>query len=307
MKNYYRIMLGKQSTYATECFAGGFIGADFDIDVDLTGKLPENWREFNKAFIPIYLQGHPEKTRVGAGLACGALWTISKGVRIGDIVLCPDGEGGYRIGEIAGGYQYRPGTNLPHRRPVQWGGTVTRESMSDALRNSTGSIGTVSTITHHQEEIERLIAGTAPPRITVNDETIEDVSEFALERHLEDFLVQNWKLTELGKKYDIFEEDGEMVGKQYATDTGPMDVLAISKDRKTLLVVELKKGRVSDTVVGQVQRYMGYVKMELAEAGQEVKGVIIGLEEDIKLRRALSVAPNIEFYRYKVKFELYKG
>ena len=31
------------------------------------------------------------------------------------------------------------------------------------------------------------------------------------------------------------------------------------KDKKTLLVVELKKGRVSDNVVGQIQRYMGYV------------------------------------------------
>lgn len=307
MKNYYRIMLGKQSVYAAECFVGGFIGADFDIDLDLTGKLPENWREFNKAFIPIYLQNHPEKTRVGAGLACGALWTIAKGIRIGAVVLSPDGEGGYRIGEVTGGYQYRPGTNLPHRRQVRWSGTVARDSMSDVLRNSTGSIGTVSTITHHQEEIERLIAGTAPPRITVNDETIEDVSEFALERHLEDFLVQNWRYTELGRRYDIYEEDGELVGQQYETDTGRIDVLAISKDRKELLVVELKKGRVSDSVVGQVQRYMGYVKEELAETGQVVKGVIIALEDDIRLRRALSVAPSIEFYRYKVKFELYKG
>jgi hypothetical protein len=29
MKNYYRIMLGRKSAYANECFAGGFIGADF--------------------------------------------------------------------------------------------------------------------------------------------------------------------------------------------------------------------------------------------------------------------------------------
>jgi restriction system protein len=133
------------------------------------------------------------------------------------------------------------------------------------------------------------------------------VSEFALERHLEDFLVQNWRNTELARRYDIYEEDGELVGQQYETDTGRIDVLAVSKDRKEILVVELKKGRVSDTVVGQIQRYMGYVKEELAEEGQAVKGVIIALEDDIRLRRALSVAPNIEFYRYKVRFELYKG
>jgi len=76
--------------------------------------------------------------------------------------------------------------------------------------------------------------------------------------------------------------------------------------KETLLVVELKRGRVSDNVVGQILRYMGYVKEELAEAGQEVKGVIIGLEADIRLKRALAVMTNIEFYKYQVSFKLYK-
>lgn len=80
---------------------------------------------------------------------------------------------------------------------------------------------------------------------------------FALEKHLEEFLVQNWHQTELGIKYNIYEEEGELVGQQYPTDTGPIDILAISKDKTELLVVELKKGRASDAVIGQIQRYMG--------------------------------------------------
>ncbi len=52
---------------------------------------------------------------------------------------------------------------------------------------------------------------------------------------------------------------------------------------------------------------MGYVKDKLAEQGQQVKGVIIALEDDLKLRRALSVAQNIEFYRYQLSFKLIKG
>lgn len=71
-------------------------------------------------------------------------------------------------------------------------------------------------------------------------------------------------------------------------------------------VVELKRGRVSDTVVGQIQRYMGFVKDELAEPNQIVKGVIIGLEDDLRIRRALSVTNNIEYYRYEVSFKLNK-
>ena len=83
-----------------------------------------------------------------------------------------------------------------------------------------------------------------------------------------------------------------------------MDILAISKDKSELLVVEPKNGRDSDVVVGQIQRYMGYAQYELAEVNQTVKGVIIGLESDLRLRRALSVIPNIRFYRYEVNFKL---
>ena len=71
-----------------------------------------------------------------------------------------------------------------------------------------------------------------------------------------------------------------------------------------MLVIELKRGRASDVVVGQIQRYMGYVKDELLEQGQVVKGLIIGKEDDLKLRRALSVCTNIEFYKYKIDFKL---
>ena len=45
-------MLGEKSVYADECYKGNFIGADFSIDIDLSGKLSENWREFNQKFIP---------------------------------------------------------------------------------------------------------------------------------------------------------------------------------------------------------------------------------------------------------------
>ena len=85
-----------------------------------------------------------------------------------------------------------------------------------------------------------------------------------------------------------------------------MDILAISKDKTKLLVVELKRGRASDSVVGQVQRYMGYVVEVLAEANQEVHGVIIALEDDLKIQRALKVTRNIEFYRYIINFKLEK-
>jgi restriction system protein len=173
--------------------------------------------------------------------------------------------------------------------------------MSQQLKNSSGGITTVINLTKYTPEIEALLEGKTPSVLTTNDETIEDPSVFALEKHLEDFLVKNWSTTVLAKKYDIFTEDSEIVGQQY-----PSDILAVSKDGKELLVVELKRGRASDAVVGQIQRYMGYVKDELAEPGQTVKGLIIALEDDIKIQRALSVCTNIEFYTYKIQFTLDK-
>jgi restriction system protein len=308
MKSYYRLMLGQKSVFARQCFDGGFVGVDFGIAEDLTGKLPEAWREFNKKYIPVYLAGHPDKTKIAAGLACGTLWTVAKGLKTGDIVLCPDGSNIYHVGEISGDYQYAPGTDLPHRRPVTWlKETIERNSMSDDLRHATGSINTLSNISGYQEEIEKLIGATAAPVIVSTDPTVEDPSAFAMEKHLEEFLVQNWAQTDLGKEYDIYTEDGEMVGQQYETDTGPLDILAISKDRKQLLVIELKKGRASDVILGQILRYMGYVQDELTENGQNVTGIIIALEDDQRIRRALSVVPNVSFYRYQISFKLVKG
>ena len=142
--------------------------------------------------------------------------------------------------------------------------------------------------------------------IQSSDETIEDPSVFALEKHLEEFLIANWNSCELSQNYDLFEEDGEIIGQQYPTDTGFIDILAVSKDRREILVIELKKGRASDAVVGQIQRYMGYILDEVVEENQTVRGCIIALQEDLRIKRALRINPTIDFYRYEVSFKLQK-
>jgi restriction system protein len=304
MKRYFRIMLGRSSIFAPEAHAGGYVGVNWFQGIDLSNHLPENWRDFNKEFIPAYLQDHPEKSKVAAGLSCGFTWTVCKGIKQGDIVLSPNGKGHYYVGEVASDYLYVPGGNLPHRRKVSWyPDAIDRSAMSLELRRSTGSIGTISEVTQYAAELVSLISSPANFAHQVTED-IEDDVVFALESQLKEFLVANWAGTDLGKKYDIFEDEGERVGIEYPTDTGRMDILAIRKDGKELLVVELKRGRVSDVVVGQVQRYMGYVTEVLADKDQSVRGAIIGLEDDLNLRRALVVTRNIEFFRYEIKFKL---
>ena len=306
MRQYYRVMLGKQSSLAAECFAGGFIGADFDIHEDLSGRLPTEWREFNRKWIPVYLVNQPGKSKISAGLACGALWTVAKGIGVGDIVLSPDGRGNYRVGEVQGDYYYLPGPTLPHRRNVRWfDRQIPRASMSSALQGSTGSSGTISFLGPHVQELERLIGkGAETLAQSTTTQEIDDPLAFAMEKHLEDFLIANWTSTALGREFEIWAEDGELKGQQYRTDTGPIDILAVSKDRKRLLVIELKRGRASDPVVGQILRYMGYVGEVLAEDGQTVEGAVIALEDDPKLQRALQAISHVRFYRYKLHFSL---
>ncbi|MES2027046.1 MAG: endonuclease NucS domain-containing protein [Pseudomonadota bacterium] len=306
-KNYYRVMLGKKSVYASDCFDRGFIGLDNGYPFDLTGKLPGEWRTFNREFVPHFLELYPDKSKIAAGLASGVVWVVCKGILKGDIVLCPDGTGTYRIGEVTGDYTFVPDEPLLHQRQVHWlPVSIDRSDMPVDLKNSAGSIGTVCDLSHYRDVIEMLMGNAAVPKLFPTDEAVEDPAAFALEKHLEDFLVKNWIQTDLGKNYDIFEIEGQLVGQQYPTDTGPMDILAIRKDKKELLVVELKKGRASDAVVGQVLRYMGYAQQELAESNQTVRGVIIALDDDQRIRRALAVTPAIDFYRYQISFKLLK-
>jgi restriction system protein len=70
-------------------------------------------------------------------------------------------------------------------------------------------------------------------------------------------------------------------------------------------VIELKRGRVSDVVVGQILRYMGFVK-EL-DPTKRVRGIIIGSDDDIRLRRALAMTTGIEYYQYEVNFKLHRS
>jgi len=132
---------------------------------------------------------------------------------------------------------------------------------------------------------------------------VDFAAEFAMEKHLEDFLVRNWESTELGKKYELIERDGDVVSPQYPTEVGKIDLLVKDKETKRFVVIELKKGQTNDDTVGQVARYMGWVKKNLA-GGHEVSGVIIARASDPRLQYALLTVPNVELFVYKVSFAL---
>ncbi len=300
----YRVRLGKGGSEAAAALSEGWVGTGWLGTIDLTGRFPDDWRPFNAEFRAAVLEHDSTDSAVAAGIACAMTWQIGHGLAQGDRVITRGASGTFHVGEITGPYFYAFGSTLPHRRPVTWfTKTFEREEVSEDFWRSLRAAGTVADMSAHAEELTALL-GDSSHGVVVSDADVENPLSFVLEKHLEDFLVSNWDRTELATKYRLFEQDGE-VAQQFPTDTGPIDILAETLDGSALVVIELKRGRVSDRVVGQTLRYMGYVKD--LDPSREVRGLIIGTEEDLGFQRALSVVPNIEFLRYEVYFKLVKN
>jgi RecB family endonuclease NucS len=102
-----------------------------------------------------------------------------------------------------------------------------------------------------------------------------------LEKHLEEHLERHLDKIEPGLK---------MLGRQYKTEVGPIDLYARASNGD-LVVIELKKGRAADKVFGQICRYIGCIKEDHAEDGEKVRGFIVGREVDEKLKYAAKAVP----------------
>jgi hypothetical protein len=93
-----------------------------------------------------------------------------------------------------------------------------------------------------------------------NEESSYSQGLFCMESQLEDFIINNWENTELGKKYDLIYENGDLISKQFKTEIGIINILGKDKLNKNYVVIELKRNQTSDDTFGQLTRYMGWVK-----------------------------------------------
>ena len=126
-----------------------------------------------------------------------------------------------------------------------------------------------------------------------------------IEVHLEQWLVDHWKQVNFGAPLRLYEEDGESVGQQYDTGVvGRIDLLCEDTSSGALVVIELKKGQQSDTVMGQLARYMGWVKEHLANE-REVEGVVLTPAYDERLSYAIKAVPGSRLLRYETRFEVF--
>lgn len=153
---------------------------------------------------------------------------------------------------------------------------------------------------------EKPVAQGAPPAQPATADSAGAASvSFGLERHLHEVLHDNWDRTELGQEWDIYSEANEAGnGYECSTGVGFIDLLCKHKTEPRWPVVELKRRQTSDDTVGQVLRYMGWVKHELAKPSDQVEGLIIAQTNDQRLLYALSAVPNVSLQLYEVEFRL---
>ena len=141
--------------------------------------------------------------------------------------------------------------------------------------------------------------------IDPDEPRVEPEVRFAIERHLHNFLLDNWNATSLGREWQIYERPGEPdAGYEFATPIGRIDLLARHRSGNRWLVIELKRNLTTDTVVGQVLRYIGWIEKHLAEPGDTVEGLVIALTGDAGLHYAVSAVPRLSFMSYQVDFRL---
>jgi hypothetical protein len=140
--------------------------------------------------------------------------------------------------------------------------------------------------------------------VLTGEMTLEQSSEFVLEAHLEEFLVGNWKSINWGRPLEIWNGPAGESGHQLVTPVGRLDFLCSDRLTDALIVVELKRGRPSDKVVGQAARYIGYVRTHLAKPGQPVQGLIVAHDADDPLRYAVAAFPGLQLMTYEVTFQL---
>ena len=158
--------------------------------------------------------------------------------------------------------------------------------------------GIASYLTKLKKEGVLSTVGLEEGNYTLSEEFEEEKGDLppysvSLERDLANYLANDPSL---------IEADLRLEGQEYDTrNAGRIDLLCIDRNGD-FVVVETKKGKESDKVVGQIQRYMGWVKRNLAKGGENVRGIIIVNEFDEWLDYAVSVNENIRLLYYEVKF-----
>jgi restriction system protein len=286
---FWKISPGKQAYLWEEFKAKNYIAIGWNDVGDL--RKFANRDEIIKEFYDVYPDSLPDQ-----------VLEFFYDMKKGDRVLIYGNKNVYALGEILSDYYYKEEESdvyylYNHRRDVKWLEIPTPplsiEFLPEDLQRKLMRPRTIIELTEDEwKSIEEVIKEQPPPEELEQPPPIEPSFSISLERTLRDYLAENPNILEYGLQLE---------GKEYPTDAGNIDILFKDKDGG-YVVVETKKGRESDKVVGQILRYMGWVKKNLSP---KVRGIIVTHTSDSNLEWAVeAVRDLVKLKFYKVKFEL---
>mgnify|MGYP000726813470 CR=1 FL=1 len=134
--------------------------------------------------------------------------------------------------------------------------------------------GDLQIIENFKEKVEKIKKEKEERELIFGKEELEKKEEIVVEEDIKEYIAEH---------LEIIEEGLSLVGIEFQTPIGYIDILCRDKD-KNFVVIEIKREIGSYKVVGQIQKYMAWVMENLAKKeGKEVRGFIVVKEIDEEL------------------------
>jgi restriction system protein len=257
LTRYWGVRLGEGGKYVENGRKGNYIAIGWDDLPDISWILEDSnedkvWEQLVNKYKKIY-----DGSKLSISLNSGQIWNFVKGIQNEDIVLVPDSQKRIvLIGKVKGSYTYliepKDGCHYKHRRTVDWLKEVPRDSLTQKLKNSMGSLLTVFNLDHHSEEIEE-INGIKIANKVKTEVTGEKLVAVIIGRLL--------KLSP--RDFEIFTRDllsvigFEAATSQYVGDKG-IDVTGSLNAEVASIILRIQVKRLTSSVgIEEVQRLRG--------------------------------------------------
>lgn len=176
-KPMWMVRAGEGGVHVEEFRSGSFVAIGWIEMGDMSAMKTRE--QFTKAVEKTY----PGSRRMQVATSAGQAFRFVREMKPGDRVLTYDpGKREYLVGTITGEYTHVPSKDnaYPQVRSVKWDGSVQRDQLSVATRNSLGAIATLFQLpTEAADEIEKQVGGVSvapqPTAMTVEEESQVDL------------------------------------------------------------------------------------------------------------------------------------
>lgn len=177
----------------------------------------------------------------------------------------------------------------PNEVPAGLGATLsTSHKLRDGLRRSGWTIRETEqqvllirpTDVAQGHQIEEILDPTSSEdSYSLEGERSDPEQSFGLEHQLRDFLAQNISTFPIdGHHLSVYVDAAGRDGIEFPTPVGRIDLLA-TDENGAFVVFELKRADVPDRAIGQLARYMGWIRHTIGK-NKDVRGIIVGKSID---------------------------